>query len=124
DGEGAAMKLSQGEKLILLALASQQDGEEEFDLGFVRKAILNGHTWALTWEMPGVPTEDTAPEIANETAAILSMWSYIEHSINSLDAQAKADLTRAAYPFALQFGGFDGNNDPHYGVAGFLIEDM
>lgn len=118
------MKLSQGEKLILLALANQQDGEEELDLSFIRKAILNGHTWALTWNLSGVPTEDTSPEIADETASILGMWSYIEHCAEQLGAEAKADLEKAAYPFNIQFGGFDGNHDPHHSVAHFLIEDM
>jgi hypothetical protein len=88
------MKLSQGEKLILLALASQQDGEEELDLGFIRKAILGGHTWALTWNLSGVPTEDTPSEIADETASILSMWSYLEHCAEQLGPEGKAGLER------------------------------
>lgn len=118
------MKLSQGEKLILLALASQQDGKEELDLGFIRKAILSGQTWALTWDMSGVPTEDTSSEIADETASILSMWSYIEQCAEQMGHETKADLVKAAYPFKVQFGGFDGNNDPHHSVAHFLINEM
>jgi hypothetical protein len=118
------MKLSPGEKLILLALASQQDGKEELDLGFIRKAILSGQTWALTWDLSGISTEDTSPEIADETASILSMWSYIEQCAERLGPEAKAELEKAAYPFKVQFGGFDGNNDPHHSVAHFLIEEM
>jgi hypothetical protein len=118
------MKLSQGEKLILMALAAEKDGKEQLDLAFIRSAILSGNTWALDWELSGIPTEDTAPEVANETAEILSMWSYIESSVGELTAGEQDRLKKDAYPFDLKFSGFDGNNDEHHGVASFLINDM
>lgn len=118
------MKLSQGEKLILMALAAANDGKEELDLDFIRRAILSGNTWALTWELSGIPDEDTDPKIASETADILGMWSYIEHSVNQLPAAQKTQLEKDAYPYSLTFAGFDGNNDEHYGVASFLVQDM
>lgn len=118
------MKLSQGEKLILMALAAEKDGKDELDLGFIRSAILSGNTWALTWELSGIPTDDVDPAIAEETADILSMWSYIEHSVRQLPAEQKEKIKKDAYPFKLEFSGFDGNNDAHYGVASFMIKDM
>ena len=118
------MKLSQGEKLILLALAAEKDGKEELNLDFIRSAILGGHTWALTWELSGVPNEDTDPEVAKETAEIMSMWSYIEHSIKQLPVDEQERLAKDVYPYSLKFDGFDGNNDPHHSVARFLVQDM
>lgn len=118
------MKLSQGEKLILLALASQQDGEEQLDLAFIRKCILSGNTWALTWKFVGVPTDDVSPAIAEETSKILSMWSYIEHSVSKLEREEREALEKSVYPYDLEFSGFDGNHDPHHQVACFLVEDM
>lgn len=118
------MQLSQGEKLILMTLAHAQDGKEKIDLAFIRAAILSGNTWALTWELSGVPTQDVDPKIADETAEILSMWSYIEHCVAALSPEDQATLEKDAYPFSLKFEGFDGNNDAHYGVASFLIKEM
>lgn len=118
------MKLSQGEKLILMALAAAKDGKEELDLDFIRRAILSGNTWALTWQFSGIPEKETDPDVADETAEIMSMWSVIELSIKVLPASQRAQLEKDAYPFSLSFEGFDGNNDPHHSVASFLVQDM
>lgn len=118
------MKLSQGEKLILMALATEKDGKEELDLGFIRSAILSGNTWALTWQFSGIPTDDKDPRIADETAEILAMWSYIEQSVRQLSPEDKTQLEKDAHPFYLEFSGFDGNHDEHYGVASFMINEL
>ncbi|OAP43715.1 YfbU family protein [Sinorhizobium americanum] len=107
-----------------MALAAEKDGKEELDLGFIRSAILSGNTWALTWQFPGIPTDDTDPRIADETAEILGMWSYIEHSVRQLSPADKAQLEKDAYPFDLEFSGFDGNHDEHHGVASFMINEL
>lgn len=118
------MKLSDGEKLILLALADQKDGKEEIDLDFIRSAIFNGHSWALSWEYPGIATEEAEEAIVKETADILSMWSYIESSVKQLSAAEQSTLTTNVYPYDLTFSGFDGNHDKHHSVASFLINNM
>lgn len=118
------MKLSDGEKLILLALADQKDGKEELDLDFIRSAIFNGHSWALSWEYPGIATEETDEAIVKETADILSMWSYIEHSVKKLPAADQTKLAANVYPYDLTFSGFDANHDKHHSVASFLINNM
>lgn len=118
------MKLSQGEKLILLALASKEDGKEPIDLDFIRSAILSGNTWALTWELSGIPSEDVDPKVAEEVADILGMWSFIEHCISEMSEDDRAALKEAVYPYALEFEGFDGNHDVHHGVASFMVQDM
>lgn len=118
------MKLSDGEKLILLALADQKDGKEEIDLDFIRSAIFNGQSWAISWEYPGIATEDTEEAIAKETVDILSMWSYIESSVKKLTADEQTTLAANVYPYDLTFSGFDGNHDKHHSVASFLINNM
>lgn len=118
------MKLSQGEKLILLALADMKDGKQEVDLAFVRKAIISGNSWALSWEVQAVPEEDTDAAVATETAEILGMWGYLEHCIGELHPTERDKLASDAKPFSLSFSGFDGNNDAHYHVATFMIRDM
>src|SRR5690606_37664162 len=55
---------------------------------------------------------------------ILSMWAFIEASVKGLDAADKEALENSVRPFELSFSGFDGNNDPHFGVADFLINTM
>jgi hypothetical protein len=118
------MKLSQGEKLILLALASAQDGKERLDLDCIRSAIMSGNTWALSWELQGVSSEENDERIAAETAEILGMWTYIEHSLGQLSESDREKLEKDAQPYSSSFEGFDGNHDPHYGIASFLINDM
>ncbi|WP_332304692.1 MULTISPECIES: YfbU family protein [Rhizobium/Agrobacterium group] len=118
------MKLSDGEKLILLALADQKDGKEEIDLDFIRSAIFNGHSWALSWQYPGIATEETEESIVKETADILGMWSYIEHSVKKLPSAEQDQLAKNAHPYDLTFSGFDGNHDKHHSVASFLINNM
>lgn len=118
------MKLSDGEKLILLALADQKAGRDELDLEFIRSAILNGHSWALTWQLSGIPNEDTDPTVADETADILGMWSFIERSVQALPEDEQKKIEEDAYPFSIRFEGFDGNNDDHHSVASFLINNM
>lgn len=118
------MKLSQGEKLILLTLAAKEDGKEKLNLAFIRSAILSGNTWALSWEFSGIPFVDTDEQVAKETADILSMWSYIEHCIQKLTPDEQQKLKNDAYPYDLAFKGFDANNDEHYKVASFLIKEM
>lgn len=118
------MKLSDGEKLILLALADQKDGKNEIDLNFVRSAIFKGHSWALSWQFPGIATKDTSEAVAEETAHILRMWVYLESCISQLSKEDHDKLKHHAEHRSLEFSGFDGNHDEHFHVASFLINDM
>lgn len=120
------MKLSPGEKLILVAMADAASGEPHpaVDLAFVRKAIMGGHTWALGWKSPSIPQEDYSLEVAEETESILNMWSVLESHVENLTPEDRDKAKEAAYPFDLKFKGFDGNNDDHFSVASFLIQDM
>jgi uncharacterized protein YfbU (UPF0304 family) len=55
----------------------------------------------------------------------MDMWMFLEESFTKLSPADMAKLAIEAAPFGenVQFTGFDGNNDRHYGVATYLVED-
>jgi len=119
------MQLSDGERLIAVMLADVMESmgvNRDVDPTLVKRLLFNRDEWALTWEYPGTfDGESPTDEVIKETSDILSMWSFIEFSIGELkgeDAEAAKSFPRT------EFGGFDGNNDPHYGVAHTLINDL
>lgn len=78
------MKLTDGEKLILMMLAELfmhlkiKDG---IDPALVARAISDGQPWALKAEYSAfLGGEDTEESIVEETGKIMSMWSFIESS--------------------------------------------
>lgn len=125
------MKLSDGEKLILLMLSELYDklgikGEIEPD--FIRSAIFSNNTWSLPWKYSGIPfDEQETPEIVKEVLDILDMWSFIERSYEELSDEEKEYVKKEAAPFGDNptFPGFDGNNESsHMGIATFLVNDL
>lgn len=119
------MKLSSGERLILVMLAdllkaTKANGEINPDL--VLEAVTSGHFWALKWEYPGVfDSEDDSDEVVKETADILDMCRIVENSINDLEQSDRGTIPTTHRQL---FFGFDANNEPHYGVARTLIETL
>jgi hypothetical protein len=119
------VKLSDGEKLIAIMLADIMEAngvDGEIDPDFVREAITSGHSWSLRWQYPGIfHGEEDTEEVVTETANILDMCRVLENSISNL-----SDEDRSTIPADDQkvFYGFDGNNEPHYGVARMFIEKM
>lgn len=125
------MRISDGEKLILLMLSElydqlKIDGEIEPD--FIRSAIFSNNIWAIPWKYSGIPFEDQEdPEIVKEVLDILDMWSFIEYSYGQLSEDDKAYLENEAAPFGKdpKFPGFDGNNESSYmGIASFIVNDL
>src|SRR5260370_31721904 len=54
---GSDLKLSDGEKLIILMLCELYEHlkvKREIDPTFVASAIRGGHLWSLDWEYPGI----------------------------------------------------------------------
>ncbi len=122
------MKLSDGEKLMLLMMCDVYEATEtrgEFDPGFIRSAIFNDHTWGLHWKYSGIPFEDRGEDpVVSEVVDILDMWSFIEESYSKTTAEEKERIGQEC-PYAnTMFPGFDGNNEPHYGVASFMVNDL
>jgi uncharacterized protein len=125
------MKLSDGEKLIVLMLSELYEklgikGEIEPD--FIKSAIFSDQIWGIRWKYSGIPFEDSEdPPIVKEVVDILDMWSFIENAYNKLNDEQKAKLKKAADPFGQdpKFQGFDGNNETEYmGTAMFLVNEL
>lgn len=125
------MKITDGEKLILLMLSELYDKlgvHGEVDPDFIRSAIFSDNLWSIPWKYSGIPFEDQeAPEVVKEVLDILDMWSFIEHSYESLSDEDKAYLEKEADPFGKnpKFPGFDGTNEAiHMGTASFIVNEL
>lgn len=125
------MKLSDGEKIIILMLTElyeklQVNGEMEPD--FLRSAIFNDKLWGIKWKYSGIPfSESEDPEVVKEVLDILDMWSSIERSYAELNATEKEQLKNKLGTLgeAPRFRGFDGNNEgEHIGTALFLVNEL
>ncbi|MFA5544671.1 MAG: YfbU family protein [Sphaerochaetaceae bacterium] len=125
------MKITDGEKLILLMLSElyvQLKIEGEIEPEFIQSAIYSQNEWGIPWKYSGIPFEDqeTPPKV-REVLDILDMWSFIEKSYNELSDEDKLKLEKDAEPFGKdpKFPGFDGNNESeHMNIASFLINNL
>lgn len=125
------MKITDGEKLILLMLGELYDKlgvEGEVEPDFIRSAIFSNNTWSIPWKYVGIPFEEQeTPEVVKEVLDILDMWSMIERSYENLSNESKEFVEKEASPFGKdpKFPGFDGNNETEYmGTASFLVNDL
>lgn len=125
------MKITDGEKLILLMLSELYDKlgvEGEVEPDFIRSAIFSNNTWSIPWKYVGIPFEEQdTPEVVKEVLDILDMWSMIERSYEILSNESKEFVEKEASPFGKdpRFPGFDGNNETEYmGTASFLVNDL
>ena len=125
------MKLTDGEKLIILMLTEVHeklkiDGGTDPD--FLRSAIFNDHLWGIRWKYSGIPFDSTDdPPIVREVVDILDMWSFIEFAYDKLNEGERRQLANDAEPFGKnpRFRGFDGNNESEYmSVAMFLVNQL
>jgi hypothetical protein len=124
------MKLSDGEKLIILMLADLQKAlniKGEIDGNFVSQAINRDRLWAINWQYQSIPFEpEDDPPAVKQTADILDMWMSIEEAYADLSEADKKRVAIEAGPFGtnVHFEGFDANHEDHYRIARFLVEDM
>jgi|tagenome__1003787_1003787.scaffolds.fasta_scaffold20943806_2 uncharacterized protein YfbU (UPF0304 family) len=124
------MKLSDGEKLIILMLADLQKAlnvKGEIDGNFVSQAINRDKLWAINWQYQSIPFEpEDDPPAVKQTADILDMWMSIEEAYADLSEADKKRVAIEAEPFGtnVRFEGFDANHEDHYAIARFLVEDM
>lgn len=76
------MKLSDGEKLILLMLSEifeKLKVEGSIDPGLVKNAISHDHPWALKWEYDRVLALSGKNDLGgSQVVDILNMWTLIE----------------------------------------------
>jgi uncharacterized protein len=125
------MKLSDGEKLIILMLSELYEKlgvEGEIEPEFIKSAIFSDQLWGLKWKYSGIPFEQSEdPAIVKEVVDILDMWSFIERAHRQLTEEQKARLELDSQPFGKdpKFQGFDGNNETEYmGTAMFLVNEL
>ena len=125
-----AVKISDGEKLILMMLCDlykHQEVDGGFDPELVSKAIGRGYYWALDWEYGLFEGGGRTPRVVLEVCDILDMWSSIERGYAKLSEEDKERVESEAEPFGkdIAFEGFDGNDEStHHAIARFLINDM
>ncbi|WP_407157694.1 YfbU family protein [Bradyrhizobium sp. STM 3557] len=62
-------------------------------------------------------SDETAEGVGEEVEDIFAMYRALERAYEA----GKEPPAAAFHP---RFDGFDGNNDPHFGIAGFLIDDL
>ena len=122
------MQLSDGEKLIIAMLCDVYESlgikDGAIDATRVKSAIHHGHAWAIKEEYQLLLGDHYSRDDVKETGSILSMWNVIDRSISNLSEEEKKWL-ESKYPNATTvFEGFDANNDPHFFIAEFMIEDL
>lgn len=121
--------MSAHDKLILAMLAGVYKKlgiRDDIDPDFVLAAVFGGKEWGLKWEYDSL-YEDTAveqPPEVKETCDILDLFRFLAGSYNALNSADKKKVDDSPNAASIKFGGFDGNNDPHYGIMCFLIKDM
>lgn len=125
------MKLTDGEKLIILMLADLHEKlqiQGELEAPFLRSAIFHDHLWGIRWKYSGIPFEASDdPPVVRDVLDILDMWSFIESAYATLDQAQRDKLAKDADPFGKnpRFAGFDGNNESeHMSVAMFLVNEL
>jgi uncharacterized protein YfbU (UPF0304 family) len=126
------MKLSNGEKLILIMLSDlhkKLDIKGEIDADFVQSAIFSDNPWGFDWKYGEIIDNDDGdtPKVVRDVCNYLEMWGCLEASWPKLSKDEKAQIAVNAEPFGsdVKFPGFDGNNEiEHMNVARFLVDDL
>ena len=122
------MQLNPADRLIIVMLANIQKHlniRGEVDPDFIIDAVAGGEHWALESEYSYLSEEARAKEIVNETFDILQMWRILRNSVNyHMETEERDRVLESINPDNLDFPGFDGNNEEHYGVAEFIVHKM
>lgn len=115
------MQLTNTERVMLAnqyRILAKLNNEDEETGYYTKKAhiIEHGYEWYYDQILSVHETVPTA--ISTETMDILMMFRQLDAYVAQLpgDQRATLDLDK------LKFDGFDGNNDPHYHFATFIID--
>lgn len=117
------------DKLILSMLAGiykKLGIRDDINPDLVLASVFGDKEWGLRWEY-GTLYEDRQvpqPPEVNETTAILDMYRFLTGSYGRLSATEKARVDASPHGSYITFQGFDGNNDPHYGIMSYLVQDL
>ena len=118
----APVQLSEGERLILAAIASNAEERAEFlDLA------TGEHSWMLRRQRPQLfSNQSVSPSVVDETYDILDMWVLLEGDLYDLGSEQKKKLVDSLDTDveSLRFPGFDGNNEgDHFSAAKMAIAE-
>ena len=98
-----------------------------FNPDLIASAISSDDCWVLNWAYDIKDENDENPPHVTAVVDALDMYDFMKVSFDSLDAQGKA-VVEAAVPraaTAIEFPGFDGNNEGRYRTAArFLVNDL
>jgi len=119
------MKLSDGERLIVVMLAElmkEQKVGSEIDPSLILTLAAGGDDWAIKYKYRGLFGDEPPSDAdVSETINILWMWGIVEDSLGKL----KGDEAKEAEGWHMkEFSGFDGNHDRHFSIAATLIRDL
>lgn len=119
------MKLTDGERLIAVMLSEVMEvigANKELDPSLLKTLLCNADDWAIKRHYSGIfDAQGPSAAEVTETTNILWMWGIIEHAISQLAGDEAAE---AATWHWTAFNGFDGNHDPHYGIAQTMVHNL
>lgn len=97
--------------------------DAEIDHKFIKEAIASDNLWGIGWKYEWIFQQyNETPDIVREVVDILDMWSFIEDGYNNLSA--KEQTLVQSNNRSIKFIGFDGNNEPEYHIARFIISKL
>jgi uncharacterized protein len=124
------MQLTSAERLILVMLSEiykKLEIEGEIDPDFVLDSIARNQVWGLSNEYSLLlRDEEPHPKLVTETYDILDMYKMLHNSYKELSKADRERIAKEAAPFGddVNFPGFDGNHEPHFHIAGYMVETL
>jgi hypothetical protein len=86
------MKLTDGEKLIVLMLSEVHEKlgiKDGIDSKFVREALYSGNAWAINHRYSGILREQTGDDVVSEVFDILQLWFHLEEAYTRRKARRR-----------------------------------
>ncbi len=104
------------ERLALVMQANSSVGDDYFvNPKLIGELVTSGQDWALNWEYESLDkVAHPLDQAVEETVKIFDMYRHLQASADEI----KFDKAITSFP------GFDGNNDPHAGVAETIVEKL
>jgi uncharacterized protein YfbU (UPF0304 family) len=100
---------------------------DSFNPDLIASAVSSDDCWVLNWAYDIKDAGDTNPAHVTTVVNALDMYNFLKDSFQRLGAPEKA-VVEAAIPraeIAVEFPGFDGNNEGEYRTAArFLVNDL
>ncbi len=128
---GEKMKISDGEKLIMLMLCELNDKIEQnsikddfIDFKFIKTAILKNSEWSLFYKFKGLNLQAPTEIEVKEVIGVLEMWDMIEISYTKLSYYDKIIVDKEAYCKPIFTGFGDIREDKYIKIAEYFIHEL